>query len=122
MVVPSSHCMLFLIRVRICPKPILLKIVSKTRLYCMYTVLLLDEARLLYCQYLVMDSHTGSVFSLNKHMKVIVAKNFFITNSCRVSNGLQSCSVFISREEDGKELDVFLKLLDWLLKIRGNKI
>lgn len=112
--------MLFLIPVRIWPKASLLRIVSKpdfTACTQYYFSMKLD-----YYQYLVMDSHTGSVFSLNKHMKVIVAKNFFITNSCRVSNGLQSCSVFISREEDGKELDVFLKLLNWLLKIRGNKI
>lgn len=38
-----------------------------------------------------------------------------------MGNGLQSCQMYISRQEDGKEPDIFLELLSWLPKVRGNR-
>lgn len=70
-----------------------------------------SKIKLLNCQYLVMDSHTVWVFSFNIHIEVIEARNIFIISDCRVSNGLQSCYIFISGKESGKEMGVFCSFL-----------
>lgn len=60
-----------------------------------------------------MDSHTIWVFSFNIYVEVIEARNIFIISDCRVSNGLQSCYIFISGKESGKELGVGCSLADF---------